>query len=200
MYDKIKVVVMDVDGTLTDGVYQISSPVNITKSVVIKSFYTRDFYAIEQLMRKGIRVLILTQSHDSVIKAQIQRICGHSAFWRDNETGSYGKFPEGSVVREKLSSLIKEKMLCVSSAIDDKKEFVEFYLESADLCWDNVAYIGDAENDLECIKKARLSGCPSDAIEEVKENALYPSNYNGGRGAVHDFCMHLLEKRKTNES
>ncbi len=196
---RIKLVTIDCDGVLTDGIYQISSPVNITNTVVTKSFYTRDFYAIEQLMRKGVRVLILTQSHDSVIRAQIQRICGHSDFWKNNETGSHGAFPEGSVVREKLISSIKEKILCVSSAIDNKKEFVEFYLKAVDLDWDQVAYMGDAENDLPCMKKALFTGCPSDAIEEAKENATYPSDHNGGHGAVHDFCMHILEQRKNSE-
>ena len=36
-----------------------------------------------------------------------------------------------------------------------------------DCSWENVAYIGDAENDIECLKAAGFSGCPSDAIEEL---------------------------------
>ncbi len=59
MYKEIGLVCFDIDGTLTDGVYQISD-----KRAVTKSFYTRDFYAIEQLLRAGLMVLIVTQSHD----------------------------------------------------------------------------------------------------------------------------------------
>lgn len=190
MYSEIKLVCIDCDGVLTDGVYQISESGEVTKS-----FYTRDFYGIEQLLREGIRVLILTQSHDLVISKQVKRICDHSNFWKNNKTGSYGIFFKGSSVEEALISGIKEKILCVSSAVKNKKKFVEFYLETTDLSWDNVAYIGDAENDLECIELAGFSGCPNDAIPIVRDKAMYPSDYFGGRGAVYDFCMYIIEQR-----
>lgn len=190
MYSEIKIVFIDVDGVLTDGVYQISE-----RGTLTKSFYTRDWYGIEQLMKNDIKVVIITQSHDHVISKQVRRIYEHSDFWKNNATGSYGTFPEGSSIREDLVSKIREKMLCVSSAVEDKKKFVEFYLESIDLSWDNVAYIGDAENDYECIELAGFSGCPTDAVPYVRDKAMYPSDYFGGRGAVHDFCMYIIEQR-----
>jgi len=192
LYSNIEVVAIDVDGCLTDGIYQISS-----SGEVSKSFYTRDFYAIEQLLRDGLRVVIITQSHDRVIDQQLRRICDHSDFWKNNQTGSWGALPEESPIRKKFISMIKEKILCVSLAVENKKEFLEFYLETLCLSWENIAYMGDAENDLECIKKAGFSGCPNDAIPSVMDEVMYPSDHKGGRGAVYDFCMYLL--RKINE-
>lgn len=56
---------------------------------------------------------------------------------------------------------------------------------------DNVAYIGDDINDLDCmyaVKEAGgVVGCPADAVERVKLIADYISPHNGGDGAVRDF-------------
>lgn len=170
MYKEIEVVAIDIDGTLTDGVYQISGSGEVTKS-----FHTRDFYAIEQVLRAGITVWIVTQSHDHVIEKQVSRICGHSKFW---------------------TNMVAMDKLKVKTAIDNKKEAIHAeILVKNELAWFKVAYIGDAENDIECMKKALFTGCPADAIEEVKENSNYISDFYGGHGAVHDFCMYLLKQR-----
>ena len=169
LYSSIKIFITDCDGTLTDGIYQISENGGITKS-----FYTRDFYAIEQIMRNGIKVVIMTQSHDDIIYEQVKRILSHSDFWNNC-------FIEGSLI--------------IKTAIDNKKAEIERIFEKGVLGWDNIAYIGDAENDLYCIQNAGFSGCPTDAVPHVRDEAMYPSDYRGGHGAVHDFCMHLLKKR-----
>lgn len=174
-FSNIKIVCFDCDGVLTDGIYQISEETGM----VTKSFYTRDFYAIEQLLRNDIAVFIVTQSHDKVIHTQVSRIARHSDFWSDC-------FNDG---RLKVMTSIENKQEAIHAEILTKNE----------LGWFNVAYMGDAENDLPLMKKASFTGCPSDAIEEVKENANYISDFPGGRGAVHDFCMHILKQRKNNE-
>lgn len=179
IYDDIKIVAMDVDSTLTDGIYQISEQ-EVGHGIVTKSFYTRDFYAIEQLMRAGILVCIITQSHDKVIERQVQRIASHSDFW----SGKWNSF----------------NGLKVLTGINNKKKAIkDQVLMKSGFDWHNVAYIGDAENDVTCMKKALFTGCPADAIEEVKENVNYISEFPGGRGAVYDFCMHILKQRKNNE-
>ncbi len=171
MFADIKICFVDIDGCLTDGVYQISEDGD---GEVTKSFYTRDFYGIEQLMKDDVKVVIISQSHDEVINTQIRRIRRHSEFWDDCYMGGV--------------------LLRVRTEIDNKKECVErFFVEG--LNWDNIAYIGDAENDLECIELAGFSGCPTDAVPYVRDKAMYPSDYYGGKGAVHDFCMHIIEKR-----
>ena len=169
MYKEIDTVYIDIDGCLTDGVYQISE-----SGEVIKSFYTRDFYAIEQILRAGLKVIIITQSHDGCINEQLSRICSHSEFWQN--------------MREKC-------FLAVWAAVDNKMAAIEKTFQKGVIGWDNIAYIGDAENDFNCILLAGLSGCPTDAVPYVRDKAMYPSDYRGGHGAVHDFCMNLLENR-----
>jgi 3-deoxy-D-manno-octulosonate 8-phosphate phosphatase (KDO 8-P phosphatase) len=171
IYEEIKIVAMDVDGTLTDGIYQISE-----LGIVSKSFYTKDFYAIEQLLRNGISVFIITQSHDNAISKQVDRIANHSKLWKD---------------------CLRDGILKVVTAVENKKEYLQAeILTKNGYAWFKVAYIGDAENDIECLKKSKFSGCPSDAIDEVVEFADFHSEFPGGRGAVYDFCMHILKYRK----
>ena len=173
IFKEIKVCIFDVDGTLTDGTYQISS-----SGEVSKSFHTRDFYAIEQLLRTGLMVVIITQSHDNVMKEQLKRIYSHSVF--HNRMDGEGK-------------------LLLFGAVQNKVHEIEKMFRSGSMGWDNIAYMGDAENDFECITYAGFSGCPADAIPAIKRISLHPSDYNGGRGAVHDFCMHILEQRNKGE-
>jgi 3-deoxy-D-manno-octulosonate 8-phosphate phosphatase (KDO 8-P phosphatase) len=52
-------------------------------------------------------------------------------------------------------------------------------------------------NQIESIQKAALSGCPSDAIDEVRDIVSFPSNFPGGKGAVYEICMYLLKQRKS---
>lgn len=168
-YKDIKVAAFDIDGTITDGIYQISDDGRI-----IKSFYTRDFYGIQQLLKNNITVIIITQSHDEIINRQIERICSHSDLW-DN-------------------SVYKSSKLRIFTQVENKKERIEKYLKSFDLKWKNIAYMGDAENDIECLELAGIAACPKNAIKEI-EDVDFMSDYNGGEGAVYEFCKWLLEKK-----
>ena len=65
----IKLIVTDVDGTLTDGMYLVSDTGSVSKS-----FYTRDFNAIQRAVERGYKVLILTSSADEVIKKKVEEL------------------------------------------------------------------------------------------------------------------------------
>ena len=56
-----------------------------------------------------------------------------------------------------------------------------------------MAYIGDDFFDLECIKKAGVSGAPANASREIQQHADYITSSTGGNGAVRDFCKYLME-------
>jgi len=179
-FKNIKVVCFDLDGVLTDGIYQVNS-----KGVTTKSFYTRDFSALEQLLKNDIKVVIISQSSDNCILRRINNI-------REKSRSSIWK------------KCFDEKSLILFQGIDDKCRDIGFLVLSSLGCfgekfsWDNVAYMGDAENDIECMEKAHYTGCPSDAIEEAKENSNYVSNYPGGKGCVYEFILHILKERETN--
>ena len=173
IYDDIKICCVDVDGVLTDGTYQVS-----IKGDFSKTFHTRDFDALSQLLKKGIIVVIISTSHDDVILKQIERIKRQSSMshlWTEWE---------------------KDKKLIVVNKSGNKVDKITPILNASNLVWKNLAYIGDAEGDLEAMGLSRLSCCPSDATDKAKEVATYISSFPGGRGAVYDFCVDILKKRK----
>ena len=145
---KIKMLVMDVDGTLTDGKIYIGAD-----GEVMKAFNVKDGYAISHLKEHGIIPVIITGRESEIVK------------YRAKELGVTELY-QG--VKDKLSVL---------------KEVAEKYSISLE----EIAYIGDDLNDLECMKYCGYSGCPHDAILIIKQIVSYVCNFNGGYGAVREF-------------
>lgn len=173
MFEDIKVVITDIDGSLTDGTYRVSESGEFSKT-----FYTRDFDALAKLLKNNIKVIIISTSHDDVIHSQIQRIC------------------ETSSMADLWKAWISNGDLKVINKSGNKKKRLTDMLIDMKLGWWNAAYIGDAENDLECFDIAFYTGCPCDAIDDVKKVAFYKSKFSGGKGAVHDFCNYILSKKE----
>jgi len=63
-----------------------------------------------------------------------------------------------------------------------KDRGVEVILKDAGLTWDQVAAIGDGENDIPVLLKARFSATTSDSPETVKRAASYIASKPGGEG------------------
>lgn len=158
----IRLLVVDVDGTLTDGLYTVSSDGTLSKN-----FYTRDFHGLQMVQEAGVDVLLLTQSDDPVIQ------------WRLN------MLPPSAKSAMMLARNIRNKLDEV-----ERRMALDYHID-----WRQVAYIGDAENDLACMKMAALTGCPNDAISFVQTQSNFISDYKGGRGAVYDFAKYLLKRK-----
>ena len=56
-----------------------------------------------------------------------------------------------------------------------------------------IAYIGDDENDIECMQICGITACPSDAVNLVKRISDYVCINNGGEGAVREFIDYLID-------
>jgi 3-deoxy-D-manno-octulosonate 8-phosphate phosphatase (KDO 8-P phosphatase) len=158
---RIRWLAIDVDGTLTDGVYQTSSD-----GVITKSFYTRDFAALEDFQLCDGRLLMVTQATDPCIVNQLERV---KTYW-GTEVSLY-------------------------QGVIDKKEYLDAIIKtlSPEMTWANIAYMGDSKNDLGCMKAAAITGCPADAMDIVKQEANFVSKYAGGHGAVAEFVEYLFE-------
>ena len=83
----------------------------------------------------------------------------------------------------------------VLQGLSDKAEAIEKYLNQNNLSWNDVWYIGNDVNDLDAIKKSKLSICPADAVKKVKKTANIVLNTNGGRGILSEIATEL---EKTN--
>ena len=150
---KIKMLVMDVDGTLTDGHIYIGD-----EGEIMKAFHVQDGYAIAHILpQKGIVPVIITGRSSKIVQRRAAEL---------RITHLY----QG--VTDKLSVL--------------KKLAAEFGAAS-----DEIAYIGDDVNDMECIRYCGLTACPADAVPVVQETVQLVCSRNGGNGAVREFIDKL---------
>lgn len=161
---KPRLLIMDVDGTLTDGKIYMSAA-----GESFKAFNIKDGYAIrEMLPGAGIAAAVITGRESQIVAG------------RCRELG----------------------IRCVCQGCADKVAKLEEVAERFGLrkgeggVYGEIAYIGDDLNDLPCMKRCGLTGCPADAAEEVKGAAQFVSARNGGDGAVRDFIEWILRKGK----
>lgn len=80
-----------------------------------------------------------------------------------------------------------------------KDIIMEKWLKEYNLSYDEIAFIGDDLSDIPLLEKVFFSGCPSDAIQEVKEICSYICDKKGGEGAVREF-VDLIIKKNTAEN
>lgn len=151
---KIKLLVLDVDGTLTDGGVYID-----TNGIQSKKFNIKDGMGITLLREKGIHVGVISHSRAKTILNERARMLG---------------------------------IEYVYSGKESKLDVLRQWMESLQLNFENVSYIGDDINDLEVIEKVGLSACPHDAHFSVVKKVDIVLNRNGGEGCVREFIDRFL--------
>lgn len=152
---KIKMLVMDVDGTLTDGKIYMG---NVGE--LMKAFNAKDGYGIAQILPQiGVVPVIITGRASSIVQNRAREL---------NITELY----QG--VGDKLTIL---------------KQVAEHYHLSAE----EIAYMGDDLNDLECMHYCGYTACPRNGADELKEYVDFVSSYDGGDGAVREFIENLAK-------
>lgn len=151
---KIKALVMDVDGTLTDGKIYMGS-----NGELMKAFNVKDGYGIKDTLPKyNVLPVIVTGRSSKIVKKRCDEL----------ETTH-------------LFQGIKDKVACLTE-----------FLEEQQLSFEEIAYIGDDDNDLLAMSKSGVVGCPNDASEAVKSIAQFISTKIGGNGAVREFIDWLV--------
>lgn len=151
----IKLFVMDVDGTLTDGKVYMGP-----EGEVMKVFDISDGHGIKHILRWN-------NITPAIITGRASRILTNRCAELDIEH--------------------------VYQGVDDKIVAMDKMLQEFGLTYDNVAYIGDDINDLSCMEKSALAGCPASAMWQVKEVAHFVAERAGGNGAVREFIEWLCE-------
>ena len=76
--------------------------------------------------------------------------------------------------------------------LTDKVEAIENYMSKNNLNWKDSWYIGNDVNDLEAIRKAKFSICPSDAVKAVKNEVDLKLKTKGGYGVFSELVT-LIE-------
>ncbi len=151
----IKLFVMDVDGTLTDGHIYFGD-----NGEMLKAFHVRDGYAIAHIFPVyGIIPVIITGKSSEI------------------------------VARRSKELKINEVYQGISDKLTKLKEIAGEY----NVTPEEIAYIGDDVNDLECMEYCGLTACPADALDEVLDKVNYVCKRDGGRGAVREFADYVVK-------
>ncbi len=77
--------------------------------------------------------------------------------------------------------------------VTDKEAVFEQLRSKYAFEYTNCMFIGDDLPDLECMEKAGLAVCPSDAAEEIKNICHYVSTKTGGDGIVREMLEKVLK-------
>ncbi len=96
---------------------------------------------------------------------------------------------DSGAVRKRASVLGITKLYC---GVKNKSKALDELKTIYNLSDNQIAYMGDDYPDLCVIKRVALSCAPKDAIDEVKERVSFVSEFNGGKGAVREFCDFIL--------
>lgn len=152
-YGKIKLIVLDVDGTLTDGGIYYDSQGN-----EMKRFDVKDGLGIKVGIAAGLEFAVIT-----------------------------GR--ESPMVERRVKELGIQHLL---SGVQIKLPALKQLLAELQLFQDEVCYIGDDLNDLECMEYVGVAGCPADAAEEIKSASHFVADRNGGCGAVRACVENIL--------
>ena len=90
---------------------------------------------------------------------------------------------------------IRDRIKFVSARADqDKLRVLTQWKEELELSWSEISYMGDDDPDIPCMETAGLAAAPADAQESARATATFVSRYNGGKGAVRDFCEYILRR------
>jgi 3-deoxy-D-manno-octulosonate 8-phosphate phosphatase (KDO 8-P phosphatase) len=150
---RVRLLLFDVDGVLTDGTILLHADGSESKR-----FHIRDGTAIVWAHRAGLRTGLLS---------------GRASLATTQRATQLGI----AVVRQDVIA---------------KEQGYDAILEELGLSDAEVAYMGDDLLDLPVLRRAGLSGAPSDAVPEVLSRVHWTSGAAGGSGAVREFVEFIL--------
>lgn len=143
-----KLLVMDVDGTMTDGKMYI-----LASGEAFKAFDVKDGYAIKNILHNsGVKLAIITDRVYEIVQRRAQEL---EVDW-------------------------------IYQGITNKKACLQTLMKSQGYNKEDVVYVGDDINDLECMQGAGYSCCPSDAHEIVRRTVDYVASKSRGAGAIRE--------------
>ena len=83
------------------------------------------------------------------------------------------------------------KITRLHQGVSDKLPVLKAIAAELGAAPEEIAYIGDDLNDLACMQYCGLTGCPADAVPEIRKAVDFVSSRDGGRGAVREFVDYI---------
>lgn len=149
--------VMDVDGTMTDGNIYMSA-----NGETFKAFNIKDGYTIYTLGKYDITPVIITGRESQIVARRAEEL----------------------------------KITEVHQGVHDKLAKLHEVMDKAGVAIDEVAYIGDDYNDMDCMKICGYVGCPADAEDDIKPFVDYICQARSGEGVIREFVKRIISLNK----
>lgn len=161
----IKLLVMDVDGTLTDGKIYMSE-----NGEAFKAFDIKDGYGIKHILPEhGIIPIIITARESKILENRCHEL-------------DISNLYQGAVNKlDKLDDFINKYA---------QADGVELSYKNVAYIGDDIL---DLQCMLPIREAGGIIGCPADAVREVQEVSDFVSSRNGGGGAVREFIDYILK-------
>ncbi len=157
----VRMLVMDVDGTLTDGKIYMGAD-----GELMKAFDIKDGYAIYSLLpAHGILPVIITGRRSGIVEKRCAEL-------------GITELHQGCLDK---AARMREIALAHGIAVAEYGKI------------EDCAVIGDDLLDLPAMKLAGVSGCPADAVPEVRTQADHICEKKGGEGAVREFVEWIIK-------
>jgi 3-deoxy-D-manno-octulosonate 8-phosphate phosphatase (KDO 8-P phosphatase) len=165
---KIKLLLFDVDGVLTDGKMfflpqhqkaQENTQLSAQGSIEFKGFHAHDGVAISLARLGGLRTGLITKRFSETVALRARDL----------------------------------KLEFVLQGIHDKGAAFKQVVKEAGLGLDEAAFVGDDIVDLPAMRHAGLAVATQNARAEVKKEAHYTTPHAGGEGAIRDVVEFLLK-------
>lgn len=182
----IKLLLLDVDGVLTDG------KITYTDSgEEIKNFCSKDGLGIRLLIDSGVKTGIITgRAANGALTARCKNLGIDLIFDRiKDKTAALRKIVEETIVTK--SGVIKETFenQTITEQITADK------IETQELHYSEVAFAGDDLPDIPVMRKCGFSFAVANASPEVIKIADYTTKNRGGDGAVREICEAILKAK-----
>ncbi len=181
--EKIKLILFDVDGVMTDGtIFLFPAPATAPRS-------TADHVA--------------SRADDGGYSIHSETVVEAKGFNAHDGTGislaRLGGLKTG-IITKRISETVALrardlKLNHVHQGIADKLSVFHEILQKENLRADEVAYVGDDVIDLPVMRKCGLAIAVRNAREEVKDESHYITDHEGGRGAVRDAVEFILRSQ-----
>jgi 3-deoxy-D-manno-octulosonate 8-phosphate phosphatase (KDO 8-P phosphatase) len=181
--EKIKLILFDVDGVMTDGtIFLFPAPANAPR---------------------GTADNVASRADDGGYSIHSETIVEAKGFNAHDGTGislaRLGGLKTG-IITKRISETVALrardlKLNHVYQGIADKLSVFREILQKENLRADQVAYVGDDVIDLPIMRNCGLAIAVRNAREEVKDESHYITDHEGGRGAVRDAVEFVLRSQ-----
>jgi 3-deoxy-D-manno-octulosonate 8-phosphate phosphatase (KDO 8-P phosphatase) len=168
---KIKLLLFDVDGVLTDGklyfLPETSQPIESQQSttqtaqnqIEFKGFHAHDGVAISLARIGGLKTGLITKRSSQTVALRARDL----------------------------------KLDFVSQGIDDKRACFDQIVQKAGLKPEEAAFVGDDVVDLPAMRAGGLAIAVKNARSEVKAEAHFVTQHSGGKGGARDAVEFILK-------